>query len=334
LSSDKSDRLFPDPAAIKRIAVLCHMHADPDTYLSAYALRFLVLKYAPSATVDIIVPEGMSVLTQRLAQTFPYEQPKDPSEEAAYDLIIAVDIGHTELLKGWNERLRTSGGLKILIDHHPIQEGAPYDRLLVDTKASSAAELVYALFREMKVEPDGDCSQALLTAILFDSQNLSIAGEGALRAVLDLLSHGAALDTARSSLRSPPDYGEVVAKFKAAKRVKIFRASGWVIAVSTVGSFQANVARSFVSMGADVALVVGMSDEETRGSMRASHRFHSETKVHLGTDVAAVLSKERGYGGGHPTAASFTCTAGEEDVIRDFLALMARLLGEPPTEIK
>lgn len=310
------------------------MHADPDTYLSAYALRLLLRAYAPSCHVDIILPEGMSVPTQRLLQSFPYEPAPEGLGATAYDLIVAVDIGHTELLRDWNERLRGSTALKILIDHHPIQEGAPYDRTIVDTKASSAAELVYSLFKELGVEPDQTCSQALLTGILFDSQNLSIAGEKALRVVLELLEHGAVLESARAALRSPPDYGEVVAKFKAAKRVRIYRASGLVIAVSTVGSFQANVARSFVNMGADIALVVGASEEETRASLRAGHRFHAGTQIHLGTDVAAVLSKGRGYGGGHPTAASLTCSAGEEELIRDFLELMSRLLGEAPNEIK
>jgi len=50
--------------------------------------------------------------------------------------------------------------------------------------------------------------------------------------------------------------------------------------------------------------------------------------------VAEVLSRGRGYGGGHPTAASFTCSAGEEDVIREFLALIGGLLHEPPVEVK
>jgi nanoRNase/pAp phosphatase (c-di-AMP/oligoRNAs hydrolase) len=284
--------------------------------------------------VDVILPEGMSLPTQRLSQTFKCEPPAGEPDVSTYDLIVSVDIGHTELLRDWDEKLRRSSGLKILIDHHPMQEGAPYDRLVVDTKASSAAELVYSLFKELKVEPDRDCAQALLTAILFDSQNLSIAGEGGLRAVLDLLEHGAVLEVARAALRSPPEYGEVVAKFKAAKRVKILRAAGMVLAVSTVGSFQANVARSFVSMGADVAFVVGESDAETRASLRASHRFRTETNVHIGTDVAAVLSKGRGYGGGHPTAASLTCSAGEEELIKDFLELFARILGETPSEIK
>jgi nanoRNase/pAp phosphatase (c-di-AMP/oligoRNAs hydrolase) len=71
-----------------------------------------------------------------------------------------------------------------------------------------------------------------------------------------------------------------------------------------------------------------------RGSLRANYRFNAETKIHLGTDVAEALSRGKGYGGGHPTAASFTCSGGEEEVIKEFLSLIGKLLNEAPTEIK
>jgi nanoRNase/pAp phosphatase (c-di-AMP/oligoRNAs hydrolase) len=323
--------VLPPAESVKKIAILCHRHADADTYLSAYALSFMMEKLLPAAEVSIIVPDGMSALTQRLADSFPY---KSREENLDYDLLVAVDIGHMELLKDWSDKLRTSRGTKVLVDHHPMQEGTPYDQLVVDTSASSAAEIVHRLFKEAGVEPDAKVSQALLIAVLFDSQHLSIAGVSTLRAVVDLIEHGADLDEARMILRSPPDYGEVIARLKAAKRSRIYRSAGWVILISTVGSFQANVARAFTHLGADVALVVGDFDGELRGSLRANARFSTETKIHLGVDVAEALSKGRGYGGGHPTAASFTCTAGEEEVIKDFLALIGGLLHEPATEVK
>jgi nanoRNase/pAp phosphatase (c-di-AMP/oligoRNAs hydrolase) len=323
--------LLPPAEKVRKVAIICHRHADADTYLSAYALSFLIGKLLPSAEVSIIIPDGMSSLTQKLAEVFPCSS---PGETLDYDVLIAVDIGHMELLKDWNERLRNSRGVKVLIDHHPMQEGTPYDQLVVDTNASSAAEIVHRLIKESGVEIDQKVSQALLIAILFDSQHLSIAGVRTLRAVVDLIEHGADLEEARAILRSPPDYGEVIARLKAAKRSRIYRAAGWVILVSTVGSFQANVARAFTHLGADVSLVVGEFDSELRGSLRASSRFNTETKIHLGTDVAEVLSRGRGYGGGHPTAASFTCKAEEEEVIKEFLALIGSLLHEPPTEVK
>ncbi|MDA4136968.1 MAG: DHH family phosphoesterase [Thaumarchaeota archaeon] len=322
---------LPDPKNVRNVAVLCHRHADADTYLSAYALSYILKKLMPEASVSIIVPDGMSTLTKKLAASFPHE---GRAEVADYDLLVAVDIGHIELLGDWGEKLRRSGGLKILIDHHPPQQDSPYDQSIIDTTSSSAAELVYGLSRELGVELEPNVAQALLLAILFDSQYLSIAGPRTLRVVLDLIERGANLEEARASLRSPPDYGEVIAKLKAAKRAKIYRAKGWVIAVSTVGSFQANVARSFTQLGADVALVVGEVGKEVKGSLRAHQRFHTETKIHMGTDIAEGISKGRGYGGGHPTAASFTLTSGDEvGTVSDFLVLIGELLKEKPTEI-
>lgn len=325
------DITLPEPRAVREVAVLCHRHADADTYLSAYALRFIFRKVFPGATVSIIVPDGMSTLTKRLAESFPQEGSSDASD---YDLLVAVDIGHLELLGDWSEKLRKSRGVKVLIDHHPPQGDSPYDQRLIDTTSSSAAELVYGLSRQLGVALEPKVCQSLLLAILFDSQYLAIASPKTLRVVLELIEGGADLDLARASLRSAPDYGEVIAKLKAARRSKIYRSKGWVIAVSTVGSFQANVARSLTQLGADVALVVGEVGGEVKGSLRAHQRFHAESKIHLGTDVAEVISKENGYGGGHPTAASFTLAEGSEaKTISDFLDLVGRLLGEKPTEI-
>ena len=237
---------LPDPKKVRSVAVLCHSHADADTYLSAYALTFILQRLMPDAQISIIIPDGMSTLTKKLAESFPFEK---RDEAPDYDLLVAVDIGHLELLGDWGEKLRKSGGLKILIDHHPPQPDSPYDQTVVDTSSSSAAELVYGLSKQLGVTLGPKVCQALLLAILFDSQYLSIAGARTLRVVLELIDQGANLEEARASLRSPPDYGEVIAKLKAARRAKIYRAKGWVIAVSTVGSFQANVARSLTQLG-------------------------------------------------------------------------------------
>ena len=322
---------LPDAKSVKSVAILCHRHADADTYLSAYALSSTVKTLMPQAEVSIIIPDGMSTLTRQLAKEFPYEErPERPD----YDLIFAVDIAHIELLKDWAAKLTRSKGVKILIDHHPPQGAEVYDQAVVDTTASSAAEVVFGITKQLGVKPAKDVAQAILLAILFDSQNLTIAGPKSLAVVLELIEAGADLDRARAALRSPPDYSEVIARLKAARRAKVYRASGWVIAVSTVGSFQANVARGLTQLGADVAFVVGESGGELKGSLRAHQRFHEQTKVHLGTDIAEPISRGRGFGGGHPTAASFTCTSGDEPSLTDdFLKLMGLLLNEKPAEI-
>ena len=321
---------------IRRVAVVCHRHADPDAYMSAYAISRLVAELSPTANVDIILPDGMSLLTRRLAESFKHENVVESGgdeEGGDYDLLVAVDIGHTELLKGWHAKLQGSQGVKVLVDHHPVQDGSPYDHMVVDTSASSASEIVSTIFRDLGVKMDASTAQALLLGIMFDAQHLLIAKDRTLREVVRLLDQGANIEQARLSLRSPPDYGEVVAKLKSARRAKLYKVAGWVVVTSTVGSFQSNVARAFVSMGADVAIVSGETRGETRGSLRANQRFWEATKIHLGTNVAASIA-EAGYGGGHPTAASFTCSLTEEKAAESALALLATLLKEKPAEIR
>lgn len=320
---------------MRRVGVICHRHADPDAYMSAFAVSRLVASLSAGARVDVILPDGMSLLTRRLAETFKQDSlVEGEGEGVEYDLLVAVDIGHTELLKGWLGRLKESSAVKVLVDHHPMQDESLYDHTVVDTTASSASEIVATFFRDLGVKMEPDVAQALLLGILFDSQHLLIARERTLREVVGLLDGGASLDEARRLLRSPPDYGEVIAKLKAARRLKLYKVAGWVVVTTTVGSFQSNVARSLVSMGADVAIVAGETGGETRGSLRANQRFWEATKLHLGTDVAASIAKDGGVGGGHPTAASFTCNLPEDRAAQAALATVASLLKEKPSDIR
>jgi nanoRNase/pAp phosphatase (c-di-AMP/oligoRNAs hydrolase) len=89
------------------------------------------------------------------------------------------------------------------------------------------------------------------------------------------------------------------------------------------------VARSLIYLGADLAVVAGESDGETRVSLRSTQRFLDGTKVQLGTQVADVMPKRLGgHGGGHATAASFTTAVGEEEAMEATLRRAGELLGD------
>lgn len=324
---------FVDPKSVRWAAIVCHRNADADAYLSAFGMSKLLRALAPRCRVDIATPGGMTVLTTKLSQKFKHRTVTESEQE--YDLYVAVDVGDAELLKGWKDKIAASGAERILVDHHPYREAGVYDHVLVDERATSAAEMVFRLFGELRVRIDSHTAQALLEGILFDSSHLAIAGEDALRAAVRLVDQGADLEEARRDLRSEPDRGEVLAKLKGVQRLKIFKLGSWIAAMSLVGSFQAHVARSLLYLGADVAFVGGVSDGETRVSLRETQRFLDATKVELGTDVAeAVASKLGGHGGGHATAASFSCSAGEEDAVKLTLERVAELLKERPEELK
>jgi len=316
---------FVERANLRRAAVICHRNADVDAYLSAYAVSSLLKCLAPGCEVDIVTPEGMTVLTAKVAEKFPHRVIQESAEE--YDLYVAVDVGDAELLKGWKAKLQMGGGARVLVDHHPFRDAKLYDHVVVDDEATSAAEVVFRLFKSAGVKTDPLTAQALLTAILFDSSHLAIAGGEGLRTVVELLDSGANLAEARRELRSEPDYGEVIAKLKGAQRLKVYRLGDWVLSTSLIGSFQAHVARALIFLGSDVSVVGGESEGETRVSLRSTQRFADLTKIQLGTQVAEeVVGRLGGHGGGHATAASFSTGAGEEEAVDACLKRVAMLL--------
>lgn len=318
---------FLDTESLHRAAIICHRNADADSYLSAFALSKLLKSLAPGCGVDVITPGGVTRLTEKLVAMFPRPAPSDEQKE--YDLYVAVDVGDEALLNEWKDKMTKSGGVKVLVDHHPLRESETYDRVVVDEDATSAAEVVFRLFCEADVDLDKKTAQALLEGILFDSSHLAIASPTGVRAVVRLMDLGGDLALARRELRSEPDYGEVLAKLKGAQRIKIYRVGEWVAATSLVGSFQAHVARSLIYLGADVAVVAGESEGETRVSLRSTQRLAEATGVKLGVQVAGEMSKRLGgHGGGHATAASFATGKGEDEALEGTLRRVGELLGE------
>ena len=323
---------FVDPKNLRSAAVICHRNADADAYLSAYAISSLLRNLSPLCEVDVVTPEGMTTLTSRLAKKFPHKVVQE--SDGDYDLYVAVDVGDVELLKDWKGKMEAGRGVRVLVDHHPYRDVGLYDHVIVDEQATSAAEVVFKLFSESEAKIDPTTAQALLEAIVFDSSHLAIAKSEGLRTVVKLLDMGADVTEAKRDLRAQPDYGEVMAKLKGAQRLKVYRAGDWIASTSMIGSFQAHVARSLISLGADVAIVGGESEGEARVSMRSTQKFSDATKVQLGTQVAEEVAKSLGgHGGGHATAASFSTAATEDEAVEGCLKRLTELLGAEIREV-
>jgi len=326
LTTDAGLEKFPfvDPKNLKRAVVICHRNADADAYLSAFALSSLLRLVAPGCEVDIATPEGMTTLTTKLAKRFPHRTVRESDSE--YDLYVAVDVGDTELLKGWQDKMRMASGVRVLVDHHPYRDAKLYDHVIVDEEATSAAEVVYRLFSATGSAVDPTTAQALLEAIFFDSSHLAIARSEGLRTVVKLLDLGADVMVARRELRTEPDYGEVMAKLKGVQRLSVYKLGDWVVSTSIIGSFQAHVARALIFLGSDVAVVGGESEGETRVSLRSTQRFSDTTKIQLGTQVAEEVVKSLGgHGGGHATAASFSTQSTEDEAVDACLKRLCEL---------
>ena len=82
---------FTEPKSLKTAAVVCHRNADPDAYLSAYAISKLLVAIAPGCEVVVATPGGMTTLTKKLSATFPHRTLE--KSDADYDIYVAVDVG-------------------------------------------------------------------------------------------------------------------------------------------------------------------------------------------------------------------------------------------------
>ncbi|HLE35406.1 MAG TPA: DHH family phosphoesterase, partial [Nitrososphaerales archaeon] len=307
------------------VYVITHRLADVDAYCSAYATANL-LRSITRSNVNVVLPEGLNTIAEQVSKTFPMSIDSSPNFAKA-DLIAIVDTNNPLLLSQMKDEIITSKARKVLIDHHPMAKNGEKlaNAKFVDTRASSASELVYRLYKENKVKMSKQIAQVLLVGIMADSQHLFLASSKTIEAVNDLCKCGASLELAKKVLTHERDPSERIARLKAAQRVSVYSANSFIAAFSRVGSFQASAARALLDLGADVAIVVGGDEKASKASLRATQKFYNESKLHLGTDIAGKLTD---LGGGHPTAASLSVKVGEDELAKMLMNAIEAKLGK------
>lgn len=322
-------------AEARRVLVVAHRNADVDAVASAVAIKGLAAASGPSKHVTLVAPEGVTLQSKKvlgvLKANFLEEIPSH-----RYDLVIITDTGHSSLLSAQTDMIESIDSYKVLIDHHPPDESMRriVDSAVIDTHASSASEVVFQLAESASIKVSRETAKALLLGIMADSQFLTIASNGTISSVDRLCALGADVEKARSVLRIRRDASESIARIKASKRAAYYRAGEWIVAVTTVGSFQASVARALIDVGADLAMALGEVGEETRASLRATQIFKEKSGLHLGTDICKAFSERLGgAGGGHPTAASMNVPAKPDVVTKMFRETLEGKLGLPLKEL-
>lgn len=305
--------------------VITHRLADVDAYCSAYAVAKL-LKSLAGSSVKVVFPEGLNNIAEKISQKFSLDIDSKP-DFAKADLIAIVDTNNPLLLSESMQEIVNSKARKLLIDHHPLVKNSRKlaDAMFVDTRASSASEIVYRLYKTSKVRINKQVAQVLLIGIMADSQHLFLANAKTIEAVNDLCKLGASLEMARKVLTHERETSERIARLKAAQRISFYSVNNFIVAFSRVGSFHASAARALLDLGADLGVVVGGDEKESKASLRATQKFYDESNLHLGTDIAGKLSDS---GGGHPMAASLTLNVGEDELEKMLVNTIEAKLGK------
>ncbi len=304
----------------ERFLVVSHEHPDGDALGSVVALSRALRQIGKDVVAvldaaDLPVPREYRGLALETVTT---TVPDDLEQRTA----IYLDCGNADRMPvpGVREGARTV----LNVDHH--HDNTRFgDVDLVDPSASCTAEILWDLLPDLGVEPDRETAQALYIGLVTDTGRF-MYGNTSTRSHLmaaDLIACGVAPFDAYRRLYEGVPWAKLALLGRALERVR--RELGGALTVvhlrradyADTGAAESEtegiIDHVRTVAGTTVAAVArelpGDDDDvRTKVSLRAAD----------GTiDVSAIA--RAGGGGGHPQAAGFTTTMGEDELVR-FLA--------------
>ncbi|MHA1169893.1 MAG: DHH family phosphoesterase [Candidatus Heimdallarchaeaceae archaeon] len=293
---------FLEQENITRIGIFIHHNADPDAVASAVGLKNLLDFFLSSPHITLFA-SSLNALTERLCSHF------NVSIQFNYDFtgLQAVFLCDTNNLVQLGELTFTSFPSTLplfIIDHHSYHEFSDKATFsIIDQSVTSTSEIITHIFYSLDVPISSDLCTLLLTGIISDSRRFLTYSSHTFELVQFLTQKGD-YEKALSLLVFPISFSERIAKIKGVQRAIIHKREEEIISVSHVSSFESSVARTLVSVGADLAIVISkQKQEQYRISFRSKKSFARNRNINLGEIAYKIASSLGGTGGGHDTAA-------------------------------
>jgi len=309
----------------KSFLLLCHHNADPDSLGSAIAFA-LYLKSIGVEKVRIGVAQSVSSYAKRLLTFSPVPLEKDPSVEE--EVVLIFDTSSLEQL----EPIEIPKDKTVIVIDHHLEKEKPIraDITVVDSSRTSTAEIVWELFKYVDFY-DEMAVKALLAGIVTDTANFRFANAGTFRAVSEMLEHfpiqmGEIFQLVAPVSDENIDQAKRMAILKACQRLEIKKFRKYVIAVSRVSAYESLACKTFLNLGADIA-IVGSEKKGVRISARAKESLVKKG-LHLGKIMENVGPVIDGSGGGHAGAAGANGRKNLDEAIKLILKEIERFLRE------
>lgn len=157
-----------------RVAVVAHASPDGDAMGSSLALYHFLYSIDKEATV--IYPDAYPTFLNWIngaEKALTYESNKEQVEELinSVDLIICVDFNELKRVGAMKELLEQAKAPKILIDHHPNPDLAPWKVAISYPQVASTSELVFRLICRSghASEINKYCAEAIYTGMMTDT---------------------------------------------------------------------------------------------------------------------------------------------------------------------
>lgn len=282
---------------------LLHGNADPDALASAFAIQSCY----PGVT--ICTPGGLDRLSKLLSATLGIST----SEEcgAPHSRLLILDTSGPEQLSGKYDLSEA-----LIVDHHMRNDKWSSARMYYcDDSKSSCSEIVLELLKADQRDISREAALALMYGILTDTGYFKFAKPGALMAFAQLMEmHSIQMDEAMGLVGVEIDISERISQLKGAQRLKYWKVSDHIVAISQGSAFEASVCKALLGLGADIAFVGSQRGEQFRVSARANPALVRKG-LHLGQLLGDVGHETTNGGGGHPGAAGISGTGDVEAIL-------------------
>lgn len=282
----------------KSVAIVTHHNADIDAICSATSLFLGLGQKKIKATIG--VPNSVARQAKKLLEYSGCEV-KINLDLSKFDTIFVLDTAVPEQLMP----IRIPGGKEVfVIDHHEnntIRGTEEY----ISPRRKATCEMLLKVLKDNNVRIDRKIANLLLAGIVSDTNHFKFADKLTFRLVVELLNYKAELKLILDMVHNPPEYDERLAKLKSTRNLEIYKVKEYLIVFSEVPSYEAAVARGFLAIGANVAVVFMEDDNELRVSSRATRDIVVDENLNLGQDIFSKIREVAGgNGGGHDAAGS------------------------------
>lgn len=313
--------------AARTLVLACHVNPDGDALGSMLGLALALAPLGKSLTV--LSQDGVPDILRFLPHSDIVQQTTDM---AAFDLAVVLDSGDLSRVGDKVQPLIGRARRVIDIDHH-VLAGAFGDVRVLDSKAASTSEIVYALIHAMDLPLTPEIATCLFTGVITDTGSFRFQNvtPNTFRVAADLLEAGA----------PPAHVSENVFENRTFAATRLLGQALSSLSQTPDGRLV------WASIRAQDFAAVGATDEDTEGTVNyvrgvrgaeagvlfremapvgdAPPKIRISLRSREGLNVATVA--QRFGGGGHRMAAGCTLTGSLTEAEATVIAALQAELG-------
>jgi bifunctional oligoribonuclease and PAP phosphatase NrnA len=312
-------------------AIVSHDGPDADGLGAGYALALALA--SSGKTVVALVSDRISPKFRFIDRRNLFTSLSDAEARAKLPLDLAqatpiiVDTQDIGYLSERSAALVTESKQHLVIDHHESRS-MPGELEYIDSSASSSCEMVYRIIRRLKVELPVDAAEALYAGIVYDTGSFSYpkTSESTFECALELVRSGVVPNEMHKRMHESSSDGilglqkAVIGslELKEGGRLALLSLSKEELAASGASYEDAEDLVNIPLQDKRVEVSI-LFKENLEGRLRCSLRSKGSVNV-------AHIAQSFG-GGGHKTAAGFTCASplarARDDVLQSIAQAMS-----------